>query len=113
MQLACQHAVLSLLCKNTKLPTELPGQTIFLLQYGVLRNTTNLFLFIMSCSSAHDLTKWDLFSNCYRLLRTGIEHGAMPEQVLLATRALHCLGTRCLPEFHNGDSQEINALGIS
>uniref|UniRef100_A0A8C2U4Z7 Cohesin subunit SA n=1 Tax=Coturnix japonica TaxID=93934 RepID=A0A8C2U4Z7_COTJA len=33
---------------------------------------------------AHDLTKWDLFSNCYRLLRTGIEHGAMPEQVPLA-----------------------------
>uniref|UniRef100_A0A8C3U3F4 Cohesin subunit SA n=1 Tax=Catharus ustulatus TaxID=91951 RepID=A0A8C3U3F4_CATUS len=34
---------------------------------------------------AHDLTKWDLFSNCYRLLRTGIEHGAMPEQVPLTT----------------------------
>lgn len=31
--------------------------------------------------SAHDLTKWDLFGNCYRLLKTGIEHGAMPEQV--------------------------------
>uniref|UniRef100_A0A672UI75 Cohesin subunit SA n=1 Tax=Strigops habroptila TaxID=2489341 RepID=A0A672UI75_STRHB len=32
---------------------------------------------------AHDLTKWDLFSNCYRLLRTGIEHGAMPEQAFM------------------------------
>ncbi len=33
--------------------------------------------------SAHDLTRWDLFGNCYRLLRTGIEHGSMPEQVRL------------------------------
>uniref|UniRef100_A0A669PU07 Cohesin subunit SA n=1 Tax=Phasianus colchicus TaxID=9054 RepID=A0A669PU07_PHACC len=41
---------------------------------------------------AHDLTKWDLFSNCYRLLRTGIEHGAMPEQVPLATPVLHLWG---------------------
>uniref|UniRef100_A0A803XQH5 Stromal antigen 1 n=1 Tax=Meleagris gallopavo TaxID=9103 RepID=A0A803XQH5_MELGA len=56
--------------------------------YGVSGNTTNLSLFIMSCSSAHDLTKWDLFSNCYRLLRTGIEHGAMPEQIVV--QALQC-----------------------
>lgn len=31
--------------------------------------------------SAHDLTRWDLFGNCYRLLKTGIEQGSMPEQV--------------------------------
>uniref|UniRef100_A0A8C1I4J3 Cohesin subunit SA n=1 Tax=Cyprinus carpio carpio TaxID=630221 RepID=A0A8C1I4J3_CYPCA len=37
-------------------------------------------------SSAHDLTKWDLFKNCYRLLKMGIEQGSMPEQV----NALQC-----------------------
>lgn len=107
MQLPCQHAVFSLLCKNTRLLAELPGQTILLLQGGVSRYTTNLSLFIMSRSSAHDLTKWDLFSNCYRLLRTGIEHGAMPEQVPLATPTLHRLGTQCLQEFRNGDRHQL------
>lgn len=38
--------------------------------------------FLLSIS-AHDLTRWDLFGNCYRLLRTGIEQGSMPEQVRL------------------------------
>uniref|UniRef100_A0A8B9F8F0 Cohesin subunit SA n=1 Tax=Amazona collaria TaxID=241587 RepID=A0A8B9F8F0_9PSIT len=41
------------------------------------------FLKINLVRLAHDLTKWDLFSNCYRLLRTGIEHGAMPEQAFM------------------------------
>uniref|UniRef100_A0A8B9MLQ1 Stromal antigen 1 n=1 Tax=Accipiter nisus TaxID=211598 RepID=A0A8B9MLQ1_9AVES len=45
--------------------------------YNVLSTLKRLTSF----HNAHDLTKWDLFSNCYRLLRTGIEHGAMPEQV--------------------------------
>uniref|UniRef100_A0A674H9Y9 Cohesin subunit SA n=1 Tax=Taeniopygia guttata TaxID=59729 RepID=A0A674H9Y9_TAEGU len=44
--------------------------------YNVLSTLKRLTSF----HNAHDLTKWDLFSNCYRLLRTGIEHGAMPEQ---------------------------------
>uniref|UniRef100_A0A8B9D114 Cohesin subunit SA n=1 Tax=Anser brachyrhynchus TaxID=132585 RepID=A0A8B9D114_9AVES len=48
--------------------------------------------------NAHDLTKWDLFSNCYRLLRTGIEHGAMPEQVPSATCVLHHLRIQCLKD---------------
>ncbi|KAH0623910.1 hypothetical protein JD844_007108 [Phrynosoma platyrhinos] len=43
---------------------------------------------LTSFHNAHDLTKWDLFSNCYRLLRTGIEHGAMPEQIVV--QALQC-----------------------
>ena len=38
--------------------------------------------------SAHDLTRWDLFGNCYRLLKAGIEQGSMPEQI--ATQALQC-----------------------
>lgn len=39
-------------------------------------------------SSAHDLTRWDLFGNCYRLLKAGIEQGSMPEQI--AVQALQC-----------------------
>uniref|UniRef100_A0A8C9SVN9 Cohesin subunit SA n=1 Tax=Scleropages formosus TaxID=113540 RepID=A0A8C9SVN9_SCLFO len=38
--------------------------------------------------SAHDLTRWDLFGNCYRLLKTGIEQGTMPEQIVV--QALQC-----------------------
>lgn len=40
------------------------------------------------CLSAHDLTRWDLFGNCYRLLKAGIEQGSMPEQI--AVQALQC-----------------------
>lgn len=111
VQLLCQQAVLSQLCKNTKLLTELPGQAIFSLWCGVLRNKTNVS--ITSRSSAHDLTKWDLFSNCYRLLRTGIEHGAMPEQVQLATTALHHLGIQSFKESSHREMQKINALDFS
>ncbi len=32
--------------------------------------------------SAHDLSKWDLFTSNYRLLNTGLQNGDMPEQVL-------------------------------
>lgn len=42
----------------------------------------------VSCLSAHDLTRWDLFGNCYRLLKAGIEQGSMPEQI--AVQALQC-----------------------
>lgn len=42
----------------------------------------------LTFSSAHDLTRWDLFGNCYRLLKTGIEQGSMPEQV----RCLYTVG---------------------
>ncbi|KAM3834835.1 cohesin subunit SA-1 isoform 2-T3 [Vipera latastei] len=52
--------------------------------YNVLSTLKRLTSF----HNAHDLTKWDLFSNCYRLLRTGIEHGAMPEQIVV--QALQC-----------------------
>uniref|UniRef100_A0A8B9HNR3 Cohesin subunit SA n=1 Tax=Astyanax mexicanus TaxID=7994 RepID=A0A8B9HNR3_ASTMX len=45
-------------------------------------------LFLYLHSSAHDLTKWDLFKNCYRLLKMGIEQGSMPEQI--AVQALQC-----------------------
>ncbi|MEQ2165948.1 Cohesin subunit SA-1, partial [Goodea atripinnis] len=51
---------------------------IFLLEIRFL-----CFLF-----SAHDLTRWDLFGNCYRLLKAGIEQGSMPEQI--AVQALQC-----------------------
>ncbi|XP_043926285.1 cohesin subunit SA-1 [Protopterus annectens] len=52
--------------------------------YNVLSTLRRLTAF----HNAHDLTKWDLFGNCYRLLRTGIEHGSMPEQI--AVQALQC-----------------------
>lgn len=41
-----------------------------------------------STLSAHDLTRWDLFGSCYRLLKAGIEQGSMPEQI--AVQALQC-----------------------
>uniref|UniRef100_A0A8C1RQ78 Cohesin subunit SA n=1 Tax=Cyprinus carpio TaxID=7962 RepID=A0A8C1RQ78_CYPCA len=51
--------------------------------YNVLSTLKRLTAF----HNAHDLTRWDLFGNCYRLLRTGIEQGSMPEQDdLLALR---------------------------
>lgn len=36
--------------------------------------------------SAHDLTKWDLFTNNYKLLNSGLQNGDMPEQVLTTDR---------------------------
>uniref|UniRef100_A0A8C2HC38 Cohesin subunit SA n=1 Tax=Cyprinus carpio TaxID=7962 RepID=A0A8C2HC38_CYPCA len=52
--------------------------------YNVLSTLKRLTAF----HNAHDLTRWDLFGNCYRLLRTGIEQGSMPEQI--AVQALQC-----------------------
>uniref|UniRef100_A0A8C1SPZ1 Cohesin subunit SA n=1 Tax=Cyprinus carpio TaxID=7962 RepID=A0A8C1SPZ1_CYPCA len=52
--------------------------------YNVLSTLKKLTAF----HNAHDLTRWDLFGNCYRLLRTGIEQGSMPEQI--AVQALQC-----------------------
>lgn len=42
-----------------------------------------LILAPLSLHSAHDLSKWDLFTSNYKLLNTGIENGDMPEQVTL------------------------------
>uniref|UniRef100_A0A8C1BGW0 Cohesin subunit SA n=1 Tax=Cyprinus carpio carpio TaxID=630221 RepID=A0A8C1BGW0_CYPCA len=53
--------------------------------YNVLSTLKRLTAF----HNAHDLTRWDLFGNCYRLLRTGIEQGSMPEQVLQALQCSH------------------------
>ncbi|XP_028831334.1 cohesin subunit SA-1a isoform X2 [Denticeps clupeoides] len=52
--------------------------------YNVLATLKRLTAF----HNAHDLTRWDLFGNCYRLLKTGIEQGSMPEQI--AVQALQC-----------------------
>ncbi|XP_051984081.1 cohesin subunit SA-1-like [Xyrauchen texanus] len=52
--------------------------------YNVLSTLKRLTAF----HNAHDLTRWDFFGNCYRLLRTGIEQGSMPEQI--AVQALQC-----------------------
>lgn len=41
-----------------------------------------LFCFVLFYS-AHDLSKWDLFACNYKLLKTGIENGDMPEQVFI------------------------------
>ncbi|XP_032827758.1 cohesin subunit SA-2-like [Petromyzon marinus] len=43
---------------------------------------------ITAFHNAHDLTRWDLFGSCYKLLRTGIESGDIPEQVVV--QALQC-----------------------
>lgn len=42
-----------------------------------------LFVFCFVFNSAHDLSKWDLFACNYKLLKTGIENGDMPEQVFI------------------------------
>nr|XP_057912403.1 cohesin subunit SA-1a isoform X2 [Doryrhamphus excisus] len=52
--------------------------------YNVLSTLKRLTAF----HNAHDLTRWDLFGNCYRLLKAGIELGSMPEQI--AVQALQC-----------------------
>lgn len=39
------------------------------------------FCFLSNAFSAHDLSRWDLFGCNYKLLKTGIENGDMPEQV--------------------------------
>uniref|UniRef100_A0A8K9XCY7 Cohesin subunit SA n=1 Tax=Oncorhynchus mykiss TaxID=8022 RepID=A0A8K9XCY7_ONCMY len=52
--------------------------------YNVLSTLKRLTAF----HNAHDLTRWDLFGSCYRLLKAGIEQGAMPEQI--AVQALQC-----------------------
>uniref|UniRef100_A0A8C1G2S9 Cohesin subunit SA n=1 Tax=Cyprinus carpio carpio TaxID=630221 RepID=A0A8C1G2S9_CYPCA len=62
----------------------IPSDFVFEMQ-NLFLSTDHSGLFCM-LSSAHDLTKWDLFKNCYRLLKMGIEQGSMPEQV----NALQC-----------------------
>ncbi|KAG9340054.1 hypothetical protein JZ751_021971 [Albula glossodonta] len=52
--------------------------------YNVLSSLKRLTTF----HNTHDLTRWDLFGNCYRLLKIGIEQGSMPEQI--AVQALQC-----------------------
>uniref|UniRef100_A0AAQ5ZAL8 Cohesin subunit SA n=1 Tax=Amphiprion ocellaris TaxID=80972 RepID=A0AAQ5ZAL8_AMPOC len=52
--------------------------------YNVLSTLKRLTAF----HNAHDLTRWDLFGSCYRLLKAGIEQGSMPEQI--AVQALQC-----------------------
>ncbi|XP_078065184.1 cohesin subunit SA-1 isoform X1 [Mustelus asterias] len=52
--------------------------------YNVLSTLKRLTAF----HNAHDLTKWELFGNCYRLLKSGIELGSMPEQIVV--QALQC-----------------------
>uniref|UniRef100_A0A8C5HBI6 Cohesin subunit SA n=1 Tax=Gouania willdenowi TaxID=441366 RepID=A0A8C5HBI6_GOUWI len=52
--------------------------------YNVLSTLKRLTAF----HNSHDLTRWDLFGNCYRLLKAGIEQGSMPEQI--AVQALQC-----------------------
>uniref|UniRef100_A0A3B4FFU4 Cohesin subunit SA n=1 Tax=Pundamilia nyererei TaxID=303518 RepID=A0A3B4FFU4_9CICH len=54
-------------------------------QINVIISVCALLVFSFS---AHDLTRWDLFGNCYRLLKAGIEQGSMPEQI--AVQALQC-----------------------
>ncbi|OCT65777.1 hypothetical protein XELAEV_18042023mg [Xenopus laevis] len=43
---------------------------------------------ITAFHNAHDLSRWDLFSGNYKLLKTGIENGDMPEQIVI--HALQC-----------------------
>ncbi|XP_063793320.1 cohesin subunit SA-2 [Pseudophryne corroboree] len=43
---------------------------------------------ITAFHNAHDLSRWDLFSSNYKLLKTGIENGDMPEQIVV--HALQC-----------------------
>uniref|UniRef100_A0A8C6Y6Z2 Stromal antigen 2 n=1 Tax=Naja naja TaxID=35670 RepID=A0A8C6Y6Z2_NAJNA len=43
---------------------------------------------ITAFHNAHDLSRWDLFSCNYKLLKTGIENGDMPEQIVI--HALQC-----------------------
>ncbi|XP_075040469.1 cohesin subunit SA-2 isoform X2 [Mixophyes fleayi] len=43
---------------------------------------------ITAFHNAHDLSRWDLFSSNYKLLKTGIENGDMPEQIVI--HALQC-----------------------
>uniref|UniRef100_A0A9J7ZF96 Cohesin subunit SA n=2 Tax=Cyprinus carpio TaxID=7962 RepID=A0A9J7ZF96_CYPCA len=56
--------------------------------YNLLSANEQAMCLSLLSISAHDLTRWDLFGNCYRLLRTGIEQGSMPEQI--AVQALQC-----------------------
>lgn len=49
---------------------------------NLLCNYFYLHLFSFYLTSAHDLSKWDLFTSNYSLLSTGLQNGDMPEQVL-------------------------------
>uniref|UniRef100_A0A8C3VB02 Cohesin subunit SA n=1 Tax=Catharus ustulatus TaxID=91951 RepID=A0A8C3VB02_CATUS len=44
--------------------------------------------FLQEVFYAHDLSRWDLFGCNYKLLKTGIENGDMPEQIVI--HALQC-----------------------
>ncbi|XP_012675064.2 cohesin subunit SA-2-like isoform X2 [Clupea harengus] len=43
---------------------------------------------ITAFHNAHDLSRWDLFTNLYRLLNTGLQNGDMPQQIVI--NALQC-----------------------
>uniref|UniRef100_A0AAR2JEI4 Cohesin subunit SA n=1 Tax=Pygocentrus nattereri TaxID=42514 RepID=A0AAR2JEI4_PYGNA len=47
-----------------------------------------LYSVMVPLKTAHDLSKWDLFTSNYKLLNTGIENGDMPEQIVI--HALQC-----------------------
>lgn len=48
----------------------------------ICMNYVTMYSFtILFVTSAHDLSKWDLFTSNYRLLNTGLQNGDMPEQV--------------------------------
>uniref|UniRef100_A0A8C1SBK5 Cohesin subunit SA n=1 Tax=Cyprinus carpio TaxID=7962 RepID=A0A8C1SBK5_CYPCA len=55
--------------------------------YNVLSTLKRLTAF----HNAHDLTRWDLFGNCYRLLRTGIE-----QDVFLVVKSFLAVCQQCL-----------------
>ncbi|KAL2095190.1 hypothetical protein ACEWY4_009909 [Coilia grayii] len=43
---------------------------------------------ITAFHNAHDLSRWELFTNLYRLLNTGLQNGDMPQQIVI--HALQC-----------------------
>lgn len=62
-----------------------PARTLLSSKANRLCTAIELFMVLslvfISLSSAHDLSRWDLFGCNYKLLKTGIENGDMPEQV--------------------------------
>lgn len=75
----------------------------------ICMNYVTMYSFtILFVTSAHDLSKWDLFTSNYRLLNTGLQNGDMPEQVsqLFNSRVF----SNFVPKMSNQQFQAINWL---
>uniref|UniRef100_A0A8C7MF00 Cohesin subunit SA n=1 Tax=Oncorhynchus kisutch TaxID=8019 RepID=A0A8C7MF00_ONCKI len=81
---------------------------------STLKRITAFHKFCVSLFSAHDLSKWDLFTSNYKLLNTGLQNGDMPEQIVIhAMQCTHYIILWHLAKVSEGSSTKVHTLLLS